>query len=86
MDIKKKVILRTIAGEHMLVPVGDTAFQYNGIFMLTESGKFLWQSISEGAEKEELVEVLIKEYEIDESTAENDVEAFLDKLRNYGII
>ena len=39
MEIKKQVILRSVAGEHMLIPVGETVFQYNGIFMLTESGK-----------------------------------------------
>ncbi len=86
MDIKKNVILRTVAGEHMLVPVGDTVFQYNGIFMLTDSGKLLWDNIRNGAEKEELVKVLMSEYEINEATAEKDVAEFLEKLQSYEII
>ncbi|MBQ2903072.1 MAG: PqqD family protein [Clostridia bacterium] len=86
MEIKKNVIMRTVAGEHMLVPVGDTVFQYNGIFMLTDSGKLLWDKIRDGAESEGLVKALIEEYDIDEATASKDVADFLEKLQSYEII
>lgn len=86
MEIKKKVIVRTVAGEHMLVPIGDTVFQYNGIFMLTDSGRFLWSKICEGAEKDELIKALTEEYEVDEATASADVAEFLEKLQIYEII
>ena len=78
--------MRTVAGEHMLVPVGDTVFQYNGIFMLTDSGKLLWDKIRDGAESEGLVKALIEEYDIDEATASKDVADFLEKLQSYEII
>ena len=86
MEIKKKVIVRTIAGEHMLMPVGDTVFKYNGIFMLTDSGKLLWNKICDGAEKEELINALLEIYEIDYATASADVTEFLAKLQRYEII
>ncbi len=86
MEIKKNVILRTVAGENMLIPVGDTVFEYNGIFCLTESGKLLWEQIKYGAEKEQLIDLLINEYEIDYKTASEDVTEFLGKLSEYGII
>lgn len=86
MEIKKKVIIRTVAGEHMLMPVGDTVFKYNGIFMLTDSGKLLWNKICEGAEKEELINALTEVYEIDYETALADVTEFLSKLQTYEII
>lgn len=86
MEIKKQVILRSVAGESMLIPVGETVLEYNGIFMLTESGKLLWESIEKGAEKEQLEELLCEEYGIDIETASNDVEEFLEMLRAFGII
>ncbi len=86
MEIKKQVILRSVAGEHMLIPVGETVFEYNGIFMLTESGKFLWENIEKGADEEELKDLLMKEYEIDSDTASNDVKEFLEMLKAFGII
>ena len=86
MEIKKQVILRSVAGEHMLIPVGETVFEYNGIFMLSESGKILWENIEKGAAEDELKDLLIKEYEIDSDTASNDVKEFLEMLKAFGII
>ena len=86
MEIKKNVILRKVAGDYMLVPIGAAVFDYNGIFMLTESAHFLWQNIKNGAEEEDLVKALLTEYDIDEATAVADVNEFLEALRKYGII
>ena len=86
MEIKKQVILRSVAGEHMLIPVGETVFEYNGIFMMTESGKILWENIEKGADEDALKEALMKEYDIDSETASNDVNEFLEMLRAFGII
>ena len=86
MEIKKQVILRSVAGEHMLIPVGETVLQYNGIFMLTETGKFLWENIEKGADSDQLKALLAKEYEIDYATADTDVNEFLEMLRAFEII
>ncbi len=86
MEIKKQVVLRSVAGEYMLIPVGETVFQYNGIFMLTESGKFLWEHIEKGAEEGDLKSLLAIEYELDEATASADVDEFLEMLRAFEII
>lgn len=86
MKIKKQVILRSVAGEHMLVPVGDTVFQYNGIFTLTESAKLLWENLENCSDEAELTDVILRQYDIDRATAEKDVRIFLNKLREFGII
>ena len=86
MEIKKQVVLRGVAGEYMLIPTGETVFEYNGIFMLTESGKFLWEHIEKGAEVDELKQLLMAEYEIDFDTASADVDEFLEMLRTFGIV
>ncbi|MBR5232624.1 MAG: PqqD family protein [Clostridia bacterium] len=86
MEIKKKVILRSVAGEYMLMPVGETVSEYNGIFMLTESAYLLWKAITDGGEKEDLEKVLKDEYGIDDETAEADVTEFIEKLHSYGIV
>ncbi len=86
MEIKKQVILRSVAGEHMLIPVGETVFEYNGIFMMTETGKFLWENIEKGANEEELKALLSEEYEIASETASQDVDEFLEMLSAFGII
>lgn len=86
MKILKQVILRTVAGESMLVPTGDTVLEYNGLFLLTESGKLLWQGILDGKELDDLAAILVTEYGIDDITAKTDTEEFLARLREYGIV
>ncbi len=86
MEIKRKVILRAVADEYILVPVGDTVKEYNGIFIMTESARLLWDAINDGKEREELPDVLLGEYDIDRATAEADVNEFLGRLSAYGIV
>lgn len=86
MEIKKQVILRSIANEHILVPTGDTVFDYNGIFVLTESGKLLWEHIEKGENEDALVSLLIQTYGIDKNSAAEDVSSFLGKLKDFGIL
>ena len=70
----------------MLIPVGETVFEYNGIFMITESGKFLWENIVNGADENELADLLAKEYGIDSATALEDVNEFIETLKAFGIV
>ena len=86
MKITKQVILRTIAGESMLVPVGDTVAQYNGLFIITPSAKLLWEAIQQGKEGMDLADVLVDAYGIDRATAQEDANAFVAKLRELGIV
>jgi hypothetical protein len=86
MKVVKQVILRTIAGESMLVPIGDTVNEYNGLFLLTESGKLLWEAIQSGKEGEELASVLVENYGIDITEATQDTNDFVEKLMELGIV
>ncbi|MDD6012348.1 MAG: PqqD family protein [Oscillospiraceae bacterium] len=86
MKIQKQVIFRCVAGESMLIPVGGTTGEYNGIFTLGGIGEDIWKMIEKGQEKEEIVTALLEEYDAEEATIRADVEEFIGKLESYGII
>lgn len=86
MEIRKKLLKREIAGESFLVPLGKTVYDTNGLFVLTELGTFIWDLLPEADTKEQILEKILAEYEVEESTAKNDLEEFLDKLRILEII
>ena len=86
MKIKKEMILREIAGESILVPGGDAVLDLNGLFVMTETGAFIWSLLPDVETESQILEKMLEEYEIDEETAKNDIAEFLDKLRSYGII
>ena len=86
MKIKKTIITREIAGQTSLVPFGDALKDTNGMFMLTESGAFIWSVLPECDTEQEIVNKLFDEYEVERSLAETDVKNFLNKLREFDII
>lgn len=86
MKIKEGFILRQIAGEDIVVPIGNNIADFNGVIRLNESAAFLWKTLQEEISKEELINSLIKEYKIDENLATNDVEVFLDILKEHKAI
>ena len=86
MKIRKELIKREIAGEAFLVPLGKTVYESNGLFALTELGSFIWDLLPEAETMEDILERILDEYEVDEPTARKDLDEFLNKLYNMGII
>lgn len=86
MKIKKELVKRDIAGDVVLVPVGTTVYESNGLFILNDVGAFLWDRLETAESEEELLTALLEEYEVTEDTARKDVQEFLLKLRKLGIL
>ena len=76
----KEFVLREIAGESILVPVGKTTLKFNGMITLSETAAFIWKHLEEAASQEELIGMLREEYEVDEETAETDVRELLKQM------
>lgn len=60
--------------------VGSTYLKLNG------AGVVLWNALLDGAARRDLVHTLLGEYDIDPPTAERDVDAFLAKLSDAGLL
>ena len=86
MKINDNYIHREIAGEHVLVPVGNENVSKNGLFILNELGVFLWNHIPQAEDESQLVKLVLDEYEVDIETATKDVHEFMDKLTTIGIV
>lgn len=86
MKIKKDFILKQIAGSYVVVPVRQQAVDFSGIIKLSETGAFLWKLLENGADREELVKKLLDEYLVDEAVAEQDVDRFIERLNETGLL
>lgn len=82
MKIKDGFILRQVAGNYIVLAVGEEAVDFNGMITVNETGAFLWEILSAGATKEEMLEKLMAEYDVDEETAKKDITDFLIKLND----
>ena len=86
MKIIKEFILRDIAGECVLVPTGATTQEFNGLITMTDTAKFIWEHLESTDSFEELVNLMLEEYEIDEKTAKVDAHAFINQLIASGFV
>lgn len=86
MNIKKELITREIAGEVILVPVGKSVLESNGLFALNELGAFLWKHLPEAQDENTLVDLVLAEYDVDRATVQADTAEFLQNLRNMEIL
>ncbi|MFR3894379.1 MAG: PqqD family protein [Merdibacter sp.] len=86
MKISKEFILREIAGEYILVPVGKTALTFNGLISVNEVGALIWGMLEKGSDVSTIVNGILDEYDVDEQTATADVLEFISYLKSNNII
>jgi hypothetical protein len=74
-----------VAGQVVVLPTGDE-LDLNMMITLNDTGRFLWERLENGADKEELVAALLAEYDVDEETAKAGVDSFVEKLNANGFL
>lgn len=84
MKLNPDYILRDIAGEKIVVPTGSATQKINGLITLNDAAAFLWECVSKGMSRQEIISHLLEEFEVDEATAIRDANAFLDMLIQQG--
>ena len=86
MKFKKEFILREIVGEFILVPINKSISKFDGLITTNEVGKLIWENYESSKDEEELLHKILEEYEVEEKEAKEDLDEFLDKLRQVDII
>ena len=86
MKTKLQLVKREIAGDVILVPVGEATTQIKGLLTLNATGSAIWDILPQADSEEDIVDSLFEEFDADRETLECDVREFLDKLRDLNII
>ncbi len=86
MKINENFLLREVAGNKVVMPVGEAAERFNGMMKLNGSGAYLFEKIQAGTDEESLVQAMLADYQIDEETARRDIGKFIATLRAMNII
>ena len=86
MKIKENFILRKVADSYIVVPVNSMTLNFNGIINLNETGAFLFEKLQQGAGREDLINALLEEYDVAPDRAANDVDVFIQKVRDADVL
>lgn len=79
-------ILREIAGESVLVPVGEAGIFENSVISLNESCSFLWKLFEVPRTVEEVIAEAKKEYSDPDGLMEAQIRKFTEDYLNYGLL
>lgn len=87
MKAKPGFNLREVCGENIIVAEGEENIDFSNIISMNESSAYLWRNI-QGKEftHDDLVELLLQEYDVDEATALADVKNLTGLWAQAGII
>lgn len=86
MKINKNYIVKSIAGDVVLIPTGEAAQYFNGLIGTNEVAAFIWENIEKCETCEEMVQCVINEFEGDEEIIRKDVLEFLETLKKAEFI
>lgn len=86
MRIKDDFVLRRFADKWIAVSVNDTADTSNLFISMSDSGAFLWELLKTPTTKEALLSEILCRYDVDPSRAQADLDRYLNKLSDAGIL
>jgi hypothetical protein len=85
MKLKDGFILRTVAGETVVLPAGGVT-NFDMMITLNDTGKFLWERLTNEVEEADLVKAVLEEYDVSEERAAQSVAAFVARLKELDFL
>lgn len=89
MKIADGYMLKEIAGNYVVIPVGQNVVDYKSMLHLNETGAFIWKQLENNCTYNEVVDALMKEYEATEQEKEiivNDLNEFLAHMNSMQLL
>ncbi len=86
MKAREGFVLRNIMDDHILVPVGSKVKEFHGTIVMNDLSAFVWSKLQANVSEADLLSDILEEYEVDEATATQDLDALLKKLRSFEVI
>lgn len=83
---KKGFMLRSVANRHVVVAVGKASVDFNGLITLNETGAYIWEKLAKGCDYDELLSAMLADYEVDEKTAREGIDGFLQTARDANLL
>lgn len=86
MKIKNGFVKREVAGNNVVVAIGEAAEKFNGMMKLNDTGSFIWSKLEDGLDRDSIVKSVIEAYDVDKATAVKGVDSFIGELEKIGCV
>lgn len=79
-------LLREVAGEAVLIPVGEAGVFENSVISLNDTCSFLWKLFQEPRTEEEVIAEAKTEYSDPDGEMEQGIRSFIEEYVKYGLL
>lgn len=86
MKKKEEFVTRDIAGDYVMMPVGETALKFNGLIMGNAVSAFIWENIENVENSDEMAKLICENFEVDFETAKKDTDELMGEMVKAGWI
>lgn len=86
MRIKDGFMITQVADQYVVIATQEAAENFHGMIRLNETGKFIWECLMQGAQRDEIIAKMVKRYDAAENDVKADVDALLTKMKQEGFL
>jgi len=86
MKRKNNFIIRNVGSIKLLVPISTEIINLNGFVVMNDMAVFLWELLKEKCLLNDLIDEVVANFDIDYSTARNDVQLFINEIKNLELL
>lgn len=86
MKIRDGFILREVAGTFVVISTGNDELDFKGVITINEVGALIWRGVEAGKSKDEILDEILSEYDVQREEASVDCDEFLQQLIDKKII
>lgn len=78
-------MLKNVGNEYMIIPTSNTNVNFSKIFNINETAAFIFKNLQEERSKEEILELMLVEYDAPKEVLSADIDDFIKELKKRGI-
>jgi hypothetical protein len=86
MKIRGEFITRQILDDTVVLPVGNTAIEFNNMIMLNSVSLVIWQCLEKDVSFDDILKAVTDNFEVSQEQAVADIRDFLDGMRSYNLL
>ena len=86
MKMKSGFVMREVAGQYVVIAIGEASKSFHGMIKLNSTGKDIWEGLESGFEEQQIVDLLMDKYQVSKEQVREDVQEFLKQMKEVGIL
>lgn len=86
IKLKKDLLQYKNDEEELYIPTGELSMRFNGMIKGNETASYILNKLKSGCSKEELIDQMLKDYDVDIEVLKKDIDDLLDFLSKEGFL